>query len=104
MARAKVSHSTHAVNVIFEGDKRNPEPPTGVITFPGGHVEVSRCENGDYWAHVFVVNPKNITESRIDYGNNENAYKYGIPRVPAADDIQHIAIRVSNIHPWGENS
>lgn len=102
MAKARIVYDPQATHMIFEGDKRNPEPPTGVITFPGGHVEVSRCENGDYWAHVYVVGSENITESRIDYASPENAHLHGIPQIPAANDIQHIAIRVANNRPWGE--
>ena len=34
MARAKVVHSEDAVLVEFKGDKRNPEPTTGVMRFP----------------------------------------------------------------------
>ena len=49
MARAKVTHSDDAVQITFNGDKRNPEPSTAVVKFPGGYVEVSRCSDGTYW-------------------------------------------------------
>ena len=53
--------------IIFKGDHVVPEPSTGVIKFPGGHVEVSRTSDGKYWAHIAVDNPSNIAKSRIDY-------------------------------------
>jgi hypothetical protein len=35
------------------GDKTKAvEPAQHIITFPGGSVEVSRCEDGTYWAHI----------------------------------------------------
>lgn len=36
------------------GDKKRPEPAQHVIEFPGGAIEVSRTENGDYWAHIHI--------------------------------------------------
>lgn len=100
MARAEVVHSDDAVCVIFNGNPRRPEPSTAVIKFPGGHVEVSRCSDGTYWAHVQVTQPDDtedrpagaIVSSRIDY-------RYGmgsdIPPMPADDRIQHVAVRIA---------
>jgi len=96
MARAKVVHSDDAVMIEFKGDKRNPEPGTAVIKFPGGHVEVSRCSNGDYWAHVEVVSPENITDSRLDYTAAAWAELGSIPEVPRSNEIQKIAIKIAN--------
>ncbi len=92
MAKAKVVHSDDAVHVFFKGDRRNPEPSTGVIEFPGGHVEVSRCTDGTYWAHIAVIDGVNIVDGRIDRSD----------RTQSASDLEdhqkinHIAIRVSN--------
>lgn len=99
MARAKVTHSEDAVQITFNGDKRNPEPSTGVIQFPGGHIEVSRCSDGSYWAHVEVVDPTNIVGSRIDYSHGAQMELREIPEVPRATEIKHIAIRISNAVP-----
>jgi len=95
MARAKIVHSTDAATIIFEGDKRSPEPSTGIILFPGGSVEVSRTTDGQYWAHVAIKEGAAITDSRIDY--QHDAYKRNnraIPPIPAHEDIQHMAILV----------
>lgn len=95
MARAKVTHSEDAVQITFKGDKRSPEPGTGVIQFPGGHVEVSRCSNGDYWAHISVVSGVNIVQGRIDRQGGVCA----VEDMADADKVCHIAIRVANVEP-----
>lgn len=95
MAKAKVTHSTDAVQVTFNGDKRNPEPSTGVIKFPGGHVEVSRCTDGTYWAHIAVVSGANIMEGRIDRQDRTQA----VEGLDDAQKIVHLAIRVANHVP-----
>lgn len=99
MAKAKVVHSDDAVKVIFKGDVRNPEPALGVIEFPGGHIEVSRCSDGSYYAHLSVVDSKNIVASRMDY-DADVSYEIGsIPDVPMANRINHVAIRIANNVP-----
>lgn len=92
MARAKVTHSSDAVQITFDGDRQNPEPSTGVIKFPGGHVEVSRCSDGTYWAHVAVVSGANIAEGRIDRSDRVCA----VEKMDEAETITKIAIRVAN--------
>ncbi len=99
MARANVTHSVDSVKITFKGDKRKPEPATGVIQFPGGHVEVSRCTDGSYWVHVEVVDPKNIVSSRMDYTAGAWREIGSIPEVPRADEIKHIAVQISNTVP-----
>ncbi len=93
MARAKVVHSTDCVEVVFEGDKKNPEPSTGVIKFPGGHIEVSRCSDDTYWAHLAVDDGVNIIDGRID----RNSQEQSVESLPNHDLINHIAIRVQKI-------
>ena len=73
MAKAKVTHSQDAVQITFNGDIRDPEPSTGVIKFPGGHVEVARCSDGTYWAHIAVVSGVNIIDGRIDRADRTSA-------------------------------
>jgi len=92
MARANVVHSTDAVQINFYGDKAHPEPSTGVIKFPGGHVEVSRCSDGTYWAHVAVVEGVNIVDGRIDRAGRVQA----AADLEDADQVNHIAIRIAN--------
>lgn len=99
MAKARVTHSTDAVQVTFDGDKRKPEPSTGVIKFPGGHVEVSRCSDGTYFAHINVADPANVVESRMDF---LNAHEHGIrsvQNIPHGNLVNHIAVKISNRVP-----
>lgn len=95
MAKANVVHSEDAVTVIFNGDRRHPEPSTGIIKFPGGHVEVTRCSDGTYWAHIATVAGVNILEGRIDREGRAHA----VSDLDDADKINHIAIRVANTVP-----
>jgi len=100
MARAQVTHSTDAVQITFNGDKRHPEPSTAVIKFPGGHVEVSRASDGTYWAHVEVVDPANTRESRVDYDHAGYVQSGGsIPPIPLQEHVKHMAVRVANTVP-----
>ena len=92
MARAKVVHSEDAATIIFNGDKTSPEPSTGIIKFPGGHVEVSRTSDGKYWAHIWRDKTGDI-ESRIDYDYEGNLLN-GIIDVPNVKNVQHIALKI----------
>lgn len=95
MARCKVTHSDDAVQISFDGDRARPEPACGVIKFPGGHVEVSRCSDGSYWAHIAVLDGANVAQGRIDRAGQVQA----VDALPDADRINHIAVRVVNTVP-----
>jgi hypothetical protein len=95
MAKAKVTHSDDAVQITFKGNPKSPEPSTGVIEFPGGHVEVSRCSDNTYWVHVGFVNGSNIVQGRIDRLNRTDA----VEDLPDAKDVIKIAVRVQNKVP-----
>jgi hypothetical protein len=105
----RIVHSEDATTIVIEGDRRNPEPGTVVVKFPGGHIEVSRCTDGSYWAHVarsLVENPEageragRIVASRIDH--TPEAWRAcvlrgesGIPALPADVDMQHLAVQIA---------
>jgi hypothetical protein len=97
MAKAKVYHDGDAVTILFEGKKSSPEPSTGIIKFPGGHVEVSRCSDGSYWAHLEVGVGK-VIDSRIDWARCDNRRDPittgSVADFPDADLIRHVAIRL----------
>lgn len=40
--------------VELRGDRRNPEPESFRVVFPGGDVDVVRTTTDDYWVHVRV--------------------------------------------------
>jgi len=94
MAKAKVVHSADACMIIFKGQKSKPEPSTGIIKFPGGHVEVSRTSDGKYWAHVYTDEAANIVDSRIDYDYEGWCNFHNIPKVPGGKHIQKIAVKI----------
>lgn len=108
MAKARVVHSADACTIIFEGDKRNPEPTTGVIKFPGGNIEVARTTDGSYWVHLSVDDPSNIREHRLNrsYEAEVQARQNGEGQLqlPGIEGVNHFAIRLYPIHvnPTGD--
>lgn len=96
MARAKVTHSDDAVQITFNGDRRNPEPSTAVLKFPGGHIELARCNDGTYWAHVEVVDHINIVGSRVDYMHGGSR---SVADLPEANLVKKLSLRISNAVP-----
>ena len=105
MARLQVHHSEDACCILIDGDRRKPEPSTAVIKFPGGHVEVTRHSDGSYWVHVGrntrINDPDaevlgHIVDSRIDLTYDaRHAYAQQIPPLPAAEHIEHMALRIA---------
>lgn len=94
MAKLKnIVHSDDACMMIFRGDISNPEPSCGVIKFPGGFVEVSRCSDGSYYAHVSTDDSDNIIDSRIDY-NYEGWIDNGIPNIPDHNRVKKLAMKI----------
>lgn len=97
MAKAKVVHSKDACTIILKGNPANPEPTLASIKFAGGSVEVSRCSDGTYYAHIDLDDDSEIVASRIDYAY-EQAREHGIPDIPDEDYIKHIAVRVNGTY------
>lgn len=51
--------------ITLLGDKtKKPEPAQHIIEFPGGAIEVSRCTDGNYWAHILVTQ-QNVCEDLL---------------------------------------
>lgn len=97
--KVQIVHSDDAVTIIVRGDRRNPEPGTIVVHFPGGNLELSRASDGTYWAHIGVVAPGNVIGSRVDH-THEAANELGkIPEFPRAESVNHIALRIANHTP-----
>ena len=92
----KTVRSEDAMTVLIEGDRRNPEPSTLIVKFPGGHVEIARCSDDTYWAHVQVVDSANVSTGRIDYAHGSSV---AVASLPEADKVVKLAIRVSNTVP-----
>lgn len=94
MARLKnIVHSEDACTLIFKGDKSKPEPSCGIIKFPNGFVEVSRCSDGSYYAHIVADDSSKIIDSRVDY-NYDGYLEHGIPEIPAQNQIKKLSIKI----------
>ncbi len=109
-----MSHAT-AINDLFDaapakrvlhGDKkRKPEPATHIIEFPGGAVEVSRLDDGTYWAHIILNQGQaladlgeghgsavgEVIDSRVDWAERRLE---GIPSLPDHGHLTQIAVRI----------
>jgi len=84
------------------GDKtRKIESSQHIIEFPGGAIEVSRCDNGEYWAHLIVncdfamddIEGREhaigeVVDARID--DNER----GVLPVPNFSSVRQVALRI----------
>ncbi|MHC4311244.1 MAG: hypothetical protein ACYSW3_02090 [Planctomycetota bacterium] len=103
MAKGKVVHSQDACTVLVEGNKhKRAEPGTHVIQFPGGHLEVTRTTDDEYWAHIWVnkgevleelhmlSKPGEIVDTRVDY-----TLPGDIKEIAYPDCIEHIAVKIS---------
>ena len=100
MARFNVVHSEDAATIIIRGSKKSPEPSTAIIKFPGGHVEVARCTDGTYWAHVRRdVQPQDedqivigeVIGSRIDMTGGH------VPSMPDERDVVGFSLRIGRV-------
>jgi hypothetical protein len=48
---------SQSLGVNLDGDPRRPEPMYFFVRFPGGLVEIARCDAGTYWVHTSVNRP-----------------------------------------------
>ena len=92
-----------ARRVLYGDKKRKTEPAQHIIEFPGGAVEVSRLEDGSYWAHIIVhqggiLPGKGLTaargqvvDSRVDWAERRLE---DIPGLPDGARLTQIAVRI----------
>jgi hypothetical protein len=87
------------------GDKtKKTESAQHIIEFPGGAIELSRCENGDYWAHIILNRVQSIddcdglnqctadvVDSRMDY---EWPADPNVIPIPNKEHLHQIAVRI----------
>lgn len=89
---------------VLKGDKRKPEPGTHIIEFPGGAIELSRLDDGSYWAHIIVHRGQGLScmqgmggargvvaESRIDWAERRIE---DIPSLPDGAHLTQLAVRI----------
>lgn len=90
---------------VLRGDKkRKAEPGTHIIEFPGGAIELSRLEDGSYWAHI-IVNRNGaaghqrgtgaalgvVADSRIDWAERRLE---AIPSLPDGANLTQLAVHI----------
>lgn len=90
---------------ILKGDKAKPEAAEHIIEFPGGAIEVARCEDGTYWAHIIVNRDYaledmmpgtrgrlgEVVDSRVDW---EGRGAQAIPGLPDGAALTQVAVRI----------
>lgn len=97
---------------VLKGDKkRKAEPAQHIIEFPGGAVEVSRLEDGSYWAHIIVNRGQAISggrgltsalgrviNSRVDWAERRLE---AIPGLPDDGNLTQLAVLIKPEVPHG---
>lgn len=89
--------------VSLKGDRRNPEPESFRVQFPGGDVDVVRTTDDEYWVHVRVNRPEHsisedavlgrIVDARLDITDKHaSETKVGDFENP---NLYHLAVRVA---------
>jgi hypothetical protein len=90
---------------VLRGDKKKQaEPGTHIIEFPGGAVELARLDDGTYWVHIIVNRGQalsdlagmdsalgSVVESRIDWHERKEA---SIPSLPSGSSLTQLAVRI----------
>jgi hypothetical protein len=89
----------------LRGDKAKPESAQHIIEFPGGAVEVSRLDDGSYWAHIIVNRTQaleslapgmgsafgDVVGSRVDWAERRLE---AIPSLPDEANLTQLAVRI----------
>ena len=79
------------------------EKPLTAVHFPGGHIEISRTSNNEYWAHISVHRPDSpgalpsdmfgeVVDARIDARGHYPEQK--VMEELSHVEFEHIAIRI----------
>jgi len=98
MKRLKVvDFGTKVQGVTIRGDKRNPEPESFRVQFPGGDVDVVRTTDDEYWIHIRVDRDETprgrIVDARLDIkGKHASETKVGDFENP---NLYHLAVRIA---------
>jgi hypothetical protein len=98
------SYGENVLGVILEGDSRKPEPIHFRVYFPGGDVDVVRCDNGENWIHI-RVNRKGdghdpdrvfgrLVDARMDCLEKPH---HGDVGALAREDLWHLAVRIQHV-------
>lgn len=102
-----IGRAPRRIELLGEKTKR-PESAQHIIEFPGGAVEVSRLDDGSYWAHIIVNRDGfgdgdgdgltsangSVVDARIDY-----AHPRGVEGIAAHGEIQQVAVLIRSKKP-----
>ncbi len=102
------SFGQSAEGIELSGDPKKMEPDHVRVTFPGGHVEVTRATDGknpDYWVHISINHPDQgmfvpdedqagkLGDARLDIlGKHASEVNVGDFNDPG---LYHLAVRVN---------
>lgn len=84
------------------GDKTmRPESAQHIIEFPGGAIELSRLDNGDYWAYI-IINRRWVVGdipglyNRIGevVGSRMTVFRQGVVDLPCDAECEQIAVLI----------
>ncbi len=105
MKKLEVKHFGDEVQGIrLYGDPRSPEPESVRVAFPGGDVEVVRCEDGSYWVHVRVDSEEDVKAESAGVAGRLVDARLDVRGKHAADcdagdfanpGLYHLAVRVA---------
>ena len=90
---------------ILHGDKSNPESAEHIIEFPGGAIEIARCTDGTYWAHIIINRGEaiedckgfNASQGKIIGSRIVRKGDNGVTSIDNAESIQQIAVLIQTV-------
>ena len=91
----KFGSNCHGVRLV--GDIKNPEYDLFLVKFPGGEVEITRTQDGDYWVHVIANCPNMSDGTMSDVKSRVGAITDSRAHIlPSSNGkVSDIAVRVS---------
>lgn len=115
MKALKVERMGETVQGIrLKGNPKDPEPESVRIVFPGGDIDLVRCDDGSYWVHVRVDSDEDVKTSdrakrvgrvvdvRVDYRDHHHEAESHVESQLSPVDFgtpgpYHLAVRVGSV-------
>jgi len=85
---------------LFGDQTKKIESAQHIIEFPGGAVEIARCDDGSYWAHIIVNRGfsdgdcEGMSSARGEIVGGRIDCAAGVIDIPGADSLTQIAVRI----------
>ena len=64
------------MGVRLFGSPRKPEPESFRLEFPGGVIDLERCTDGSYWAHVICNQRENLEQREGPQAEHGKPYSH----------------------------